>query len=100
MLILIKMLCFLIWFLIMFYLISGSNPSLPDYKPVKFKLKDEENAEMAIRQALSNLKKKDRLIIEDRSATSSRRQNRFIFNCLSRKNPSIIYYYVSENAGY
>jgi len=100
MLILMKFLCLLIWFLIMFYLITGSNSSRPDYKPVKFKLGEGEDAEMAIRSALSNLKKKDRLIIEDTSGSKRRRQNRFIFNCLARKNPSMIYYYMSENAGY
>lgn len=100
MLILLKLLCFFVWLMIMLYLVIGNNTSMSDYREIIVKLQDEDNVEMAIRSALTKLKKKDRLIIEDQYGVLKSRQNRFIFSCFVRKNPSIVYSYVSENVGY
>jgi hypothetical protein len=100
MLILLKLLCFFIWLMIMFYLVIGNNSPMADYREVVVKLQDEENLEMTIRSALTKLKKKDRLIIEDQYGFLKSRQNMFIFSRFVRKNPSIIYSYASENVGY
>lgn len=100
MLILLKLLCFFVWLMIMLYLVIGNNTSMSDYREIIVKLQDEDNVEMAIRSALTKLKKKDRLIIEDQYGVLKNRQNRFIFRCFVRKNPSIASSYVSENVGY
>lgn len=99
MLILLKLLCFTIWLVIMLYLIRGNNTFFLDYREVKIRVKDQDNLEMTIRSALSNLKKKDRLVIEDQSDFSQRELNLLIYSRLLRKNPSVVYSCLSENCG-
>ena len=100
MLILLKLLCFTIWLVIMMYLVMGNNTSFIDYNEVKIRIKDQDDLEMSLRSALLDLKKKDRLIIEDQSDFMQTKRNHFIYSRLLRKNPSLIYSCLSENCGF
>ena len=97
MLILLKLLCFSVWLVIIFYMVQGSRHPFPDYKEVKLMISNEDDLEMHVYKAISRLKKNDRLIIEDASDHVQRQYNLSVFRRLRRKNPSLVYLGLSEN---
>lgn len=94
--VLLKILCFVIWMIIMLVLIHGSHKKKPDPgQLVRIQVTEEDDVEVLLRRAMQEINHTDRLIIEDIS--SRHRYNRIKVAAMGRKNPSILYYTVREN---
>ncbi len=93
--VLLKILCFIIWMIIMLVLIHGSHKKKPSGQIVRIQVTEDDDIEMLLRRAMQEIDHSDRLIIEDIS--SRHRYNRIKVAAMGRKNPSILYYIVREN---
>lgn len=93
--VLLKILCFVIWMIIMLVLIYGSHKKKPSGQIIRIQVTEDDDVEMLLRQAMQEIDHSDRLIIEDIS--SRHKYNRIKVAAMGRKNPSILYYIVREN---